>query len=275
MIMGERKTPAGRRGSIMYLPIFQEKAGVKAFFTTRRAAPEGTPFDSGSFWELAEAGGRVAVRPEQVHESRVEILRKQDLRRAQPAADFSTPADQQGAESRPPLQLRLPATDGVATDCSRFLLTTVHADCLPVYLYAQRARAVALVHAGWRGARAGIAPKAVRLLQEAFGAGPDEIAAAIGPGIGRCCFEVGPEVRQAFLEQWAFTDEFAVPVEPGNLRGKFMMDLKGINRRQLESAGVKDIWVSELCTCCRPDLFHSYRRQQGTKARMVAGICLE
>ena len=110
------------------------------------------------------------------------------------------------------------------------------ADCLPILLVDERHRAVAAVHAGWRGTVAGIAQRAVEAMGEQFGTLPGDLHAAIGPGIGKCCYEVGPEVAAQFGQQ-----------------GRAHVDLAEANRRQLMDAGVtpERIYASNLCTMCR------------------------
>ncbi len=133
------------------------------------------------------------------------------------------------------------------------------ADCLPIVLVDERHRAVAAVHAGWRGTVAGIAQRAVEAMRAQFGSLPGDLHAAIGPGIGQCCYEVGPEVAAQFGEQ-----------------GRAHVDLAEANRRQLMDAGVtpERIYASNLCTMCRTEEFHSYRRDRGAAGRLYsfAGI---
>lgn len=133
------------------------------------------------------------------------------------------------------------------------------ADCLPILLVDERLRTVAAVHAGWRGTVAGIAQQAVAALGERFGSSPASMHAALGPAIGKCCYEVGPEVASHFGEQ-----------------GRAHVDLVEANRRQLLAAGLPaaHIYTADLCTMCRPDEFHSYRRDREAAGRMYsfAGI---
>ena len=133
------------------------------------------------------------------------------------------------------------------------------ADCIPILLVDQRTRAVAAVHAGWRGTVAGIAASAVAAMRGRFGSAPADLHAAIGPGIGKCCYEVGPEVAARFGEP-----------------GRAHIDLPGANRRQLIEAGVtaRRIYASNLCTMCRPEEFHSFRRDKEAAGRLhsFAGI---
>jgi hypothetical protein len=127
------------------------------------------------------------------------------------------------------------------------------ADCLPVILYALDGRACAIVHAGWRGTAARIAAKAVAVLA-ASGLGPDGIGAIIGPGIGRCCYNVGRDVIAAFREAGFGEGIFE---ERG---GRTFLDLRRANRETLAREGVGRIDDVDLCTSCRTDIFFSARR---------------
>jgi YfiH family protein len=130
------------------------------------------------------------------------------------------------------------------------------ADCIPILLVDERRRAVAAVHAGWRGTVARIGPAALDAMRERFGTAAGDVLAAIGPGIGACCYEVGPEVAAEFGRE-----------------GRVHIDLAGENRLQLERAGVRAVYVAGLCTRCR-DEFHSFRRDREAAGRMhsFAGV---
>ena len=133
------------------------------------------------------------------------------------------------------------------------------ADCIPVLLIDERLRAVAAVHAGWRGTAARIGAHALDAMGQRFGTRAEDVHAAIGPGIGKCCYEVGAEVAAQFGEQ-----------------GRAHIDLTAANRRQLEEMGVTGsrIYASNLCTMCRSGEFHSFRRDKEAAGRMYsfAGI---
>jgi len=136
------------------------------------------------------------------------------------------------------------------------------ADCMPILLVDERRRAVAAVHAGWRGTAAGIAGRAVDAMREQFGTEAGDLHAAIGPGIGECCYEVGPEVAAA--------------VQGVVSAGRIHINLTEANRRQLLQAGVtaERIYASNLCTQCVADDFHSFRRDREASGRLFsfAGI---
>ena len=139
----------------------------------------------------------------------------------------------------------LDRVDAHATALARVGLLVLVADCLPVALIApERA---AMLHCGWRPLASGIVEKALASFDE-------PPAAAIGPGIGRCCYEVGEEVLAEFSDLDGVAD------------GR-MLDLRMVVRRKLEAGGVTVIEDVDLCTSCRPDLFFSHRRDRGVTGR--------
>ena len=152
--------------------------------------------------------------------------------------------------------------DALLTDRPGVTLSVRTADCIPILIADPVRHAVAAVHAGWRGSARMVAVRAVERMASAFGSRPEDLLAAIGPGIGVCCYEVGPEVAGSF-RPWFPSLE--------NSR----LDLPEANRRQLLETGLKpaNIASGAPCTCCRPDEFHSFRRDRN-KLRMVSAITL-
>jgi hypothetical protein len=188
-----------------------------------------------------------------------------------------------------------PRADALLTQIPGVLLTVQTADCVPILLVDARRRAIAAVHAGWRGTLARIVQKALGKMRMSFGSRPADIIAAMGPSIGPCCYEVGPEVAQAFAGQFDAAKEwFEGPFdrlssgeEPNPLPWLNMMppghqpppprvqlDLRAANRWQLLDAGVPSarIVVSPLCTACRTDLLFSYRREATATGRLMSAI---
>jgi polyphenol oxidase len=143
-------------------------------------------------------------------------------------------------------------------------LTIRTADCLPILIADPRTRGVAAVHAGWRGVVSEIVSKTVHALCQEFDSKPGELVVAIGPGIGGCCFEVGPEVAIQFAPFFPELD----------LSGRAKIDLVETTCRQLRRNGVsrEQITASGLCSYCNPELFESYRRDRDASGRMVAMI---
>lgn len=139
------------------------------------------------------------------------------------------------------------------------------ADCVPVLLADAGGRAVAAVHAGWRGTRSGIVQAAVEQLRSRYGVTPEALYAAIGPSIGPCCYEVGEEVARQFPARM---------LRRGSARP--YLDLWMANEAALREAGVPEsqVEVARACTCCRPGDFHSWRRDGEAAGRMYASIRL-
>jgi YfiH family protein len=130
------------------------------------------------------------------------------------------------------------------------------ADCLPIAIAGEGA--VAMLHAGWRGLAGGVVAEGVRALRELGASGP--LTAAVGPGAGVCCYEVGEEVHSEFAA-------FGAGVRSGR-----NLDLKEVARLQLEGAGIEEVHDTGLCTLCGdPGLFFSHRRDAGVTGRQ-AGV---
>jgi len=166
-----------------------------------------------------------------------------------------------------------PEADIVITDDPSVAIGVRVADCAPVLLFSAAVNAVAAVHAGWRGTAAGAAAAAVGALAEAFAAQPRTIVAAIGPCLGRCCGEVGPDVVDAFVAGGAGAASLRRWFSPGTGDRSFL-DLEGANREQLEAAGVRAerIFSAGLCTKTHQDRLHSYRGCGNQAGRLLAAI---
>jgi len=181
--------------------------------------------------------------------------------------------------------------DAAITNTPNLLLGIQTADCVPILLLDPKKRAVAAVHAGWRGTLQRIVEKTIGQMKMEFKINPSDLLAAVGPAIGGCCYEVGTEVAAAFLSQFAnaseWFDKLRTGDEPNPLQWlnqfppghqpppkNVRLDLRGANRAQLIAAGLRpqNIFVSDLCTACRPDLLFSYRKQGSESGRMMAVI---
>ena len=161
--------------------------------------------------------------------------------------------------------VRLGQGDALVTDEPGVLAGIRTADCLPILLVDAVGQKVGAIHAGWRGTVAEITARAVEAMACQFGTRPADVWAAIGPGIGSCCFEVGPEVAVQFAPQFP---------ERADLHHRSCVDLVESNRRQLIKAGVpvNHIESGDLCTVCRPTEFHSFRRDKELAGRMIAAL---
>ena len=155
--------------------------------------------------------------------------------------------------------------DALVSDKPGLLVAIRTADCLPILMADLRLHVVAAVHAGWRGTVSGIAPKTIEFMQKRYGTRTEDLAIATGPGIGQCCFEVGPEVARLFG---------TIFPERNDLDVKTRIDLVRANVRQLRQVGITQgqIVTAGLCTQCGGHLFHSYRRDREASGRMVSAI---
>jgi YfiH family protein len=185
--------------------------------------------------------------------------------------------------------------DGLVTDRPGLLLAILAADCLPVLLVDVRQRVVAALHAGWRGTLRRIAQKGVGRMRLLYGSRPEDLRAAIGPGIGVCCYEVGAEVIEEFESQFVYAKSLFIspperqrPFEERHslffknaVKGPFFgkkpkahLDLAKANVAQLLETGLADenIWAEAPCTHCHAELFFSHRRDPGCAGRMMGVI---
>lgn len=160
--------------------------------------------------------------------------------------------------------------DALITKEKHLPLTVFSADCIIILLYDPEQKAVGAVHAGWRGTSLQILRKTVEEMGNHFGTRPEQLRAAIGPGICTDCFETMDDVHDAMLNSMgAEAEPFLHP-----FGSKWKIDLKGLNRRQLELLGVKNIAVCELCTACHPELFWSHRKMGDRRGVQCATISL-
>ena len=165
----------------------------------------------------------------------------------------------------------LPDADGLATGTPGPVLSIYYADCVPLLLVDPAARAAAAVHAGWRGAAAGIAGRALAVMADRLAAEPRRVLAAVGPAIGPCCYRVGPELADHVPGE--ARGEVLARGDDGGLR----LDLPGLVAWWLRRGGLAEdrIFLSRQCTSCHPDLYFSHRRQGGRAGRMMALVALE
>jgi YfiH family protein len=166
---------------------------------------------------------------------------------------------------------RLPAGDALVSASADVILTIRTADCVPILLVAPAARAVAAVHAGWRGLLGGVIENAVAALGDRYGAKPATIEAAIGPAIGGCCYEFGVEHRDQFMARYG--SQAAGAWRPGP-RGREHLDLRTLAALALQSAGLDPRVIRTVgpCTAEHPESLHSYRRDGAGAGRQISYI---
>jgi YfiH family protein len=229
-----------------------ELPDARAVFSTRQGGVSSAPFAS---LNLGWISGDEA---DNVYENRRRLARAADFEPANALCGFQVHGvDVQRHESRQPGVPYLrpsgnpPEVDGHATSATGLAPVVLVADCLPIALSGPEG--VAMLHCGWRGLADGIVERGVREVRAT--------AAAIGPGIGPCCFEVGTEVLARF-------EHLGRGIADGR-----MLDLPEVAERQLRAAGVAAVERAGLCTSCEADLFFSHRRDNGETGRQ-AGVAI-
>lgn len=189
----------------------------------------------------------------QVHDSEVQIV--------------SGPLEGKGARD---YRSAIDEADAMITQVPGLCLMILLADCVPIILYDPARRAVGVVHAGWKGTLQFIAEKTVKTLEQAFDSSPQDMVAGIGPSIGPCCYEVGPEVVSQIKALFGAEDDRVLRMSTGG-RGYF--DLWRANLRQLVQAGIpkENIELAETCTCHHLGDFFSHRCEKGKTGRFGVG----
>ncbi len=171
-----------------------------------------------------------------------------------------------------PLPTALPAGDALVSASAGTLLTIRTADCVPILLVCERTRAVAAVHAGWRGLLAGVVGNAVAALGLRYGARAAELRAAIGPSICGSCYEFGAEHRWRFHAVFGSVTDRAWGA--GSDTGRAHLDLRLLSRIALERAGLEPDAIATVgpCTAEHPQELHSYRRDGAHAGRQLSYI---
>jgi len=239
------------------VPEWSAPVGVKAAFSLRSGGTSAAP------WESLNVGAHVGDSLASVRVNRQRLVSALDLP-AEPiwleqvhGIEVYTAAE--GACGVDVNQAR-PVADAAVTRAADVVLAIQVADCLPVLLCDAQGSVLGAAHAGWRGLVAGVLEATVAAMQT----DPTGIHVWFGPCIGPAHFEVGDEVREAFLRAGDSPEAFAL-----NPRGRWQCDLPGLARRRLERLGVRSIHGGEHCTVADPVRFFSHRRDRQT-GRMVA-----
>ncbi|MEA2108341.1 MAG: peptidoglycan editing factor PgeF [Pseudomonadota bacterium] len=169
-------------------------------------------------------------------------------------------------------ELEAQPADSLITAERGILLGMMTADCLPVLLIDRQARAVAAVHAGWRGILARVVPRTMRAMEMNYGVTPADLLVLLGPCIGHCCYQVGEELIKKFAAEPPFAVDHKWHEE---LSGNYYLDLVRLQVLQLQELGVLPaaIKVANLCTACE-NFFFSYRREHGITGRQIAVVGL-
>lgn len=158
--------------------------------------------------------------------------------------------------------------DGLITQEKGIVLCTFFADCVPLFFVDPVKKAIGLAHSGWRGTVKKIGKKTVEEMEKAFGADPRDVHAAIGPSICQDCYEVSEDVIEEFRKAFPENRSLWYETKPG----KYQLNLWEANRQVMLEAGIGEarIEVTDLCTCCNPDLLFSHRASKGKRGNLGA-----
>lgn len=159
--------------------------------------------------------------------------------------------------------------DGLLTEKPGLALAVLTADCVPIFMIAPEQQVAMALHAGWRGTAAGVVRAGVDLAERELGIAPDEWQAALGPSIGGCCYEVGPEVLSAIEERWG-----PMPSAWQERNGRPRLDLRKANRLILAAIGVPDDRIHDVgpCTSCARADYFSHRAESGRAGRQISAV---
>ncbi len=166
-------------------------------------------------------------------------------------------------------------TDGLMTNEKNVPIITFYADCVPLLLYDPVHKVIAMAHSGWKGTVARIGKKLLEAMKDAYGTKPEAVIGAIAPSICQNCYEVSEDVAQAFLKEFGEKDFEQIAVSKGN--GKYLLDLQRACYLVLTEAGMTEnhIDVTDICTCCNPDLLFSHRASKGLRGNLAVVMMLK
>ncbi len=165
--------------------------------------------------------------------------------------------------------------DGLVTNEKGICLALFFADCVPVYFVDPAKKVIGLAHSGWRGTVGKISEKMVRIMEAEYGCSLSDIQVAIGPSICQACYEVSEDVADSFLEAFNQCDCDGILIK-GKAQGKYQLNLWKAIERTLRECGVSEenITVTDVCTCCNPELLFSHRASCGERGNLGAFLRL-
>ncbi len=167
--------------------------------------------------------------------------------------------------------------DGLITNVPGLILSTFYADCVPLYFVDPVHKAIGLCHSGWKGTVGRIGYATIEAMTKEFGTVPSDLVCAIGPSICQDCYEVSLDVAEAFIKEFpSAIDNIIYEKEPVNGERKFQLNLWEACKTVMTDAGVKpeNIAVTDICTCCNPELLFSHRASHGKRGNLGAFLCL-
>ena len=254
------------------IPDFEKTNLVKHCFTTRIGGLSTAPYDS------MNLGKNTLDEYESVYQNYETIFNtlKVDLDKIVVSAQTHTDNIYCIEEDDPIIgkikDTPLREIDGLITDVKGLTLVTYYADCTPLYFLDPKVEVIALAHSGWRGTVKKIGAKVIDILVNNYECKKDDILVAIGPCIGKCCYEVDNPVIENFRDTFGIGDYYT-----HTYRDKYQLDLTKANEKVLLDAGIpyNNITSANICTHCNHEYFYSYRRDKGRTGRMTAILSLK
>ena len=260
--------------SIFRFQNLSKQSGIDHFVSTRIGGISPSPYES------LNLGFHVGDTPETVLKNRERLAENMGI----PLSDFTIAKQVHSGTvtlvtegmrgyGAAGLDTAVEGTDAMVTDVPHLCLAVLMADCVPVLFFDPQKRVVAAVHAGWRGTVKLATQNAAETLKQEFNCKPTDILVGIGPSIGPCHYEVGPEVISQVEDTFGSTVGYINNETPD---GKGYFNLWEANKRQIIEADIpaQNIEVAQICTYCNAHLFFSERHQKGRTGRFGAGIML-
>ncbi|MEA3335645.1 MAG: peptidoglycan editing factor PgeF [Chloroflexota bacterium] len=256
--------------SLLHFPSLEAHSGLVHGVSTRQGGVSTGPFSS------LNLGWTVGDSPENVEANHGRLARALAVRRQHLTTTWQVHSNRILRAEMADRGTMIDKADGIVTNVPDLPLSQRFADCTPLLVYDPGQHAAGLAHGGWRGTVANVAGSLVAAMVEAFDSRPEELLAVVGPAIGPCCYEVGPEVIAAVTERYPHKSRQLL--RSGNGRrsknGRAWFDLWESNRWQLAEAGVEQIEVSAICTACHRNRFYSHRADGGRTGRFGAVVML-
>lgn len=251
-------------GTIFYQSeLFLAHAEVVHAVTTRHGGVSPAPFDS------LNLSAHVGDEPARVSQNLERLHQALGLERSATVDASQAQADRVALVTEQERGTRLKGIDGLITNRRNIPLMLRFADCVPILLFDPLHHAIGIAHAGWRGTVAKVLTNTVNLMSETFETRPEDLLACIGPSVGPCCYEIGPDVH-AQVEN-AYSDTYELLLRQN---GSIRFNLWQANASQLRALGVKHIEIAEVCTADHTDDFYSWRRERANTGRFGALIAL-
>ena len=259
---------------ILFFENLSRHKEIRHFVSTRRGGFSGHPYDS------LNLGYHVGDDPEKVLGNRKRLaatigipLNRFTIARQVHSGNVSIISEELRGRGCATHKDAINATDAMVTNVPDICLIILVADCVPMLFFDPSKKVIGVAHAGWQGTLKFVALNTARAMEKAFGSSPRDIMVGIGPSIGPCCYEVGPEVISQVEKVFHTKREYIVKESRD---GHAYFDLRKANLKQLLHAGIRrsNIEMAKLCTCHNTDLFFSYRHQRGDTGRFGAGIAL-